>query len=715
MPLAHGMSPNEMAFRVELSALFAAMRDPGKLSSCVTSRSNRWQEWAILLGVLLFAVSFTHERFWTALPATHAIEILKIASLAIVLAALVRKVARLTMATVLLLVFLVPLTCFVGMLPLLATILLAIAALALGRRIGGKECGPGVAVIAGLGVIAGTVAWALPFPLHHPLVYLVILAATAVPLHREVALVVRESLAAWREAVEAAPVASGYSVLFIGLASIGSWIPTVQFDDLAFHLGLPSQLVALGYYRLDAHSQIWALAPWLGDVVQAIPQVLGGSEARGAVDALWFVAAAVMAFQFMGALGVPPGMCWLSTALLGSQPLLAALLGGMQAELPATAVTLALVVVVVRGQGIPPTRVACLFGILAGLMLGLKIGFVAIVVPLATWLLWNMRGRCSAKGIAAVIALICFIGGSSYAYAHAVTGNPLAPLLNGVFHSQYFSFDNLSDSRWSAAVDWTLPWQLTFHTQRYSESWDGMAGFALLGLLGAIPVAVATPRLRWPAACAIVAAVAALSAVHYFRYAFPALSILLLVCTAAVSASASLRVSTWLLGSLIVLNLAYQGTSVWTLHDGAIAQQAAFMSNTPVLQAFAPERLLIAEIRRSEPDANVVLCSRDSPFGAELAGRGFVVSWYDPELLGASVAADDDTSGAGWQSIFQRTEAQFAIASEAAMSAGLRAALADAHLVRRIGLAQLWRLPTPKSNSLGLVRKRDSAAADFRL
>jgi hypothetical protein len=558
------------------------------------------------------------------------------------------------------------------------------------------------------------VAWLLPFPLHQPLVYLIILAPTVFLLRREIKVVARNSVAGWHAAVQAAPIASACAVLFIGLASIGSWLPTVQFDDLAYHLGLPSQLVTLGYYRLDPRSQIWALAPWLGDVVQAIPQVLSGSDARGGVNAMWLAAAAALAFQFTTTLRAPASISWLSAALLASQPLFAALLGGMQAELPATVVTLALLVLAARGRTMPPARVTYLFGVLAGLLLGLKIGFIAILVPLAVWLIWNMRGRCSAKGIATAIALACFIGGSSYAYAYAVTGNPLAPLLNGVFHSHYFSPGNFSDSRWNAPIDWSLPWQLTFHTSRYTESWDGMAGFALLGLLGAIPVALAMPRFRWPAICAIVAACAALTTVHYLRYAFPALSVLLLVCTAAVSVFYSQRVGAWVLSSLIVMNLAYQGTSIWILHDGAIGSMANALSTEPVLQAFAPERLLIADVKRSEPGANVILCSRDAPFAAELAGRGFVISWYDPELLSASISADEDGSGVGWRAIFKRTEARFAITSEGTISSGLRAALTDARAVRRIGSAQLWRLPTQSAAGIDLVKSRDIAAARFQ-
>ena len=66
----------------------------------------------------------------------------------------------------------------------------------------------------------------------------------------------------------------------------------MQSDDVAYHLGLPAQLQATARYAMDARLQVWALAPWNGDVLQGVAQVLAGREARGALNALWLLVAA---------------------------------------------------------------------------------------------------------------------------------------------------------------------------------------------------------------------------------------------------------------------------------------------------------------------------------------------------------------------------------------------------------------------------------------
>ena len=324
---------------------------------------------------------------------------------------------------------------------------------------------------------------------------------------------IRDGIAAWRVAVDASPAFAALAVLVVGLASAGCWLPTVQFDDLAYHLGLPSQLAALGYYRMDVHSQIWALAPWSGDIVQAIAQLLAGQEARGAVDAFWLLAAATLTWQLAAALDSALFARWLSVALFASLPLTASLVGGMQAELPAAALSLALALTVVSAPQRATFRHVFLFALLAGFLLGLKTGFVAIILPLCVWLVWRWRGRGSWRMAAVGVALMVAVCGSSYVYAEILTGNPLFPLLNGFFHSALFNAQNLADARWSMPVRWDIAWQLTFHTHDYLEGWDGAAGFSLLGLSGAVLVALALPRLRGLTVVALAAMVAAIVAV----------------------------------------------------------------------------------------------------------------------------------------------------------------------------------------------------------
>ena len=485
----------------------------------------------------------------------------------------------------------------------------------------------------------------------------------------------------------------------------------MQFDDLAYHLGLPSQLAALGYYRMDVHSQVWALAPWSGDIVQAIAQVLAGQEARGAVDAFWLLAAAALTWQLAAALEAPLFARWLSVALFASLPPTAALVGGMQAELPATAASLALALMVATAPQGASFRQLLLFAILAGFLLGLKAGFIAIILPLCAWLAWRWRGQWSWKVIFPGVALTCMVGGSSYVYAALLTGNPLFPLLNGFFHSLLFSGPYVADSRWTAPVGWDILWQLTFHTRAYLEGWDGAAGFSLLGLSGAVIVALVLPRLRALAVAGLIAFIAAIATVHYFRYAYPALVLLTPVAVAAAAAVMPRRKATVLLIALTVLNLAYQSCSYWTLHVGGVKRTLGQWGE-PVMTRLAPERSLIQSVREQDAAANVLLCSPDTPFAAELAGRGFVTAWYDPELKLAREAADADSSGAGWRALFARTGARYAI-SNATQSAGLTAVLADAQLLRQLGSAQLWKLPH-LANANDLVRERDLALAKFR-
>ena len=121
--------------------------------------------------------------------------------------------------------------------------------------------------------------------------------------------------AAWRDAVAARPRAAGWAVVALGLGSAAAWLPTMQYDDLAYHLGLPWQLLVNGRYALDPTHQVWALAPWAGDVLQAVAQVVSGAEARSAVNLGWLLATAAGLWQVGALVGVQPWARWATLAL----------------------------------------------------------------------------------------------------------------------------------------------------------------------------------------------------------------------------------------------------------------------------------------------------------------------------------------------------------------------------------------------------------------
>lgn len=663
----------------------------------VPFRRPRLAEAFVWAGVALCAVGFATTRMWEHLPSGRAGESLLLAGLATLPAWALRRFAGLPWASALLLVFALVAVVMAGVLPALAVALLVLAAGAAGGWIAeGTRSGtadPLLAWLAGMAALATIIGWTLPLPIHQRWVYLAILLALVVLRRDAVRLQLATTREAWRDAVAAAPRAAGWSVLALGLASAGSWPPTMQFDDLAYHLGLPWQLMLHGRYALDASQQAWSLAPWAGDALQAIPQVLAHAEARGPLNLAWLAAAAAALWRLGTLLGVAPVLRWATVALYASLPLTAGLLGSMQTETPAVAVTLALAVVVLDER--LPRRVL-LGALLYGLLFALKPLHGIAATPLLLWALWRQRTALPGAGSFA-LALLAFlaVGGSSYAYAWATTGNPVLPLLNDVFQSPAFPTAGFNDARWQQGLDAMLPWSLTFDTSQYLEGWDGALGFVLVALAGAWLLAFVDRRARGLAICATLAIALPLLPLQYARYLHPGIALLLPALALALQRTLPHARATWLVAGLCALNLLFQANAYWLLHLG-IHKRAfkAAGADTPLFARYAPERVLIDAIRTRAPGSGPVLLLTH-PFHAELAGRGRTVEWYSPRLHAAATRADADASGEAWARLLRDEHIAEAILAPETLPPARRKGLERMGATREmtVGNVEWWRLP----------------------
>jgi hypothetical protein len=592
-------------------------------------------------------------------------------------------------------VWLLALVALTGVLPALAVAVVVAAATALGGGIVGRG-EPMLALLCGLALMAGALGWLLPLPVHHWWSYGLALAIALVLRWRALCDDALGAWQAWRAAVAAAPTAATWAVVVLGLASAGAWLPTLQHDDLAYHLRLPWQLLRLGYYPLDPSHQAWALAPWAGDVLQAVPQMLAHVEARSALNGAWFMATAAGLWRIGTALELAPGRRWAVLALFGSLPLVAALLGGMQTETPATALTVMLAALIVDEQA-RERRHLLAAGLLFGLLCALKPlhGFAAL--PLLGWAAWHLRDRFSARALLPAGVLAVFVAGSSYTYAWAVAGNPVLPLLNGVFRSPYFAPRDFVDARWRGGFDGDLLWDLTFDTSRYLEAWDGGVGFTLIALAGAWLLALHSGRTRALALCATGVMLLPLAAMQYGRYAHPGMVLLLPALVAALPSGLAGRTGTALLAGLCVLNLAYQGNAYWLLHTGGIKRSAGLLGrDEPLFARYAPERALARAMRgRGAADGTVLVLDPAFPYSAEFAEHGRSTGWHDPGLEAARVAADRDLSGQDWARVLRDAGVRELLLRPAALTVAQRAGLvrAGARHELTIGEAQWWRLP----------------------
>lgn len=655
----------------------------------VVARTLIWAGAAACVG------GFLVHRMWTSLPAARFGETLVLAALAVLLAWPCVRLRQWAWADALALVWCVALAVFGGLVPALAVAILVATAMTLGAMLAGAGR-PWLAGPTGAALVAGVAGWGLPFAVHRTWVYALVCAVVIMGGRHILRLQGGHAWTAWRGAVDSAPRAAAWSVVALGLASAGSWLPTMQYDDLAYHLGLPWQLLLHGRYTLDPTHQVWALAPWAGDVLHGIAQVIARAEARGALNAVWLASTAVGLWCLCARLGMRPAMRWGVLALFASLPLLTALTAGMQTELPAAAVTVALAALVFEPE--PRPRDALVIAVLTGFLLALKPLHAITALPLVGLGVWRCRSllRAVPRTAVAMPVVAAAIGGASYAYAWWIAGNPVLPLFNATFRSPCFAPQDFSDGRWSAGFDATLPWDMTFRTSAYLEGWDGGFGFVLVAFAGAVVAALTWRETRALMLCALVALLAPLVLMQYARYAFVGLVLLLPPAVAACERALSARTAAALVACVVVLNLAYQSNANWMLHTGAIKRAVGtFGQDEPLLARYAPERVLAARIRSRSANARVL--DLEGAAHAEFAGHGRTTTWYAPRWETARVQADGDASGLAWSALLRRERITDVLLRPASLTAPRRAGLQriGAHPAMTVGEAQWWRIPQP--------------------
>lgn len=644
-------------------------------------------------GVVACVTGFVAHRMWASLPWSRSAELVAIAALVALPAWALVRLRGLRWASALALAWTGALLLQSGPLPVLAVLILLAGTLALGSLLV-EARSPALAFVMGAALLAGMTGWLLPLPIHHAFVHLPVLVALVAWRRRAVRTYAAGLRRRWVDAVDAAPRPAAWAIVALGMASTGAWLPTLQHDDLAYHLGLPWQLMQHGRYALDPTHQVWALAPWAGDVLHGLAQVLARVEARGALNAAWLVAAAALLWRLSALLGLAPAQRWWTLLLFGSLPLLPVLLGGMQTETPAIAATLALAVLAFSRT--PSRRDVHAFAALAGFLFALKLVHPAAAIGLLLVGSWRLRGimRAHPRDLPLAVALFLLVGGSSYAWAMFVAGNPVLPLLNGQFQSPFYPPVDFRDARWQGAGA-ALPWMLTFDTSRYLEAWDGGFGFVLVALAGALLAALLRPGLRLAALCAIVAVAVPLSALPYARYAMPGLVLMLPVAVGATWQAAGPRVAGAVLLGLALLNVAFMPNAHWLPHTGA-AKRALLAGgrDAPLLERYAPERSVHARIRALRPSAIVLDLSGATH--AEFAGAGRTATWYAPRLHAAATAADRDRSGAAWAAVLRSQGITDVVLRPSALAparaAGLRRSGANRALT--VDDVEWWTIPS---------------------
>lgn len=582
---------------------------------------------------------------------------------------------------------------FAGPATVLAGVILLLVSMAIGGLLDRKGmASPWSNGLAGMAVVAAIVGWLLPFWVHTQHVYLVLAGAVILLCRRNLIAQVRQAAGEWQHATRDHGASVALAVLAAAVAALGLWLPTLNYDDNAAHLLLPDQLLSGGYYRLDVSSQLWAVAPWASNVLHGVAALLAAQEARAAVDALWLLFGMAGAYRLAVAIGGSARVGWISAALFASHPLSAHFASTMQVDGASAAVLLHLAADAVADKGRP--RSVLTTGALLGLLAGLKTANAIYVLPVFGWMAWSLLREGAPRKLLALVLVGAVIGGSSYAYATLVTGNPVFPLFNAVFKSPYMPAINFQDERWNAGIDWRTVWDLTFDTGRFAESYAGAAGIALLATMPGVLVELVRGKAgRWVALWFAAAGVLVFWQVQYLRYVFPAIAALSTIGLTGMARYLKPTVMYALALATVVVNFWLMPTTSWIARDNHWAKLArdGATASAAIERAVVPERALLARLVREAPEACVLMADPESPFVGGFGGRASAMGWYDPRLEQARIWADADAEGARWEQLVRAMGVTHVVGRPvpaSALSRGLERL--DLTRIESAGNAELW-------------------------
>lgn len=440
----------------------------------------------------------------------------------------------------------------------------------------------------------------------------------------------------------------------VSVACLAALFPTVNYDDTAFHLRLSTELSAYGRALFDVTTQIWSVAPHYSDLFYAVPTVMAGEDARGAVNLVLILLCTTLFARGLFALQKNATVALLATALFISCPVFFLVGTTMQSELLLTTLTVAAARTLLHRPEQRSQVFDHLLTLVAvcALMAGIKTtGAMLGVILLSAWCtLWITQfrsvepGRLQLPGLSTILYLgaAAFLALHSYVNAYIVTGNPVFPLFNGVFHSPYYAPENFVSPLYTQGPSWNGFFGMFFHTSRHLESADGVAGFQYLVMLPAALVGLWIQRKNSRLLVVVTAGIGffllLFSQQQYVRYLLPATALIawpFLGLVTLPGRTMLARPTRWLLiacvCSLTLLNLAMTKKVIWYA-DTDIRHLFVQSGRADFEQHVSAEVALNRIVNQTFGNTSRVLYDTHRPFGANLEGTPLYTNWYNPKL-----------------------------------------------------------------------------------
>lgn len=446
--------------------------------------------------------------------------------------------------------------------PSLTVLGIAASSWALGYRLSGKNedvtSGWINAVLVGAGLFATAVSVSAHYPINYPGLYGVVLWLPVLLQPRLLAVIATSSVTRVRMHRKAGHEAQWWLEVCIGTMLLVHFViglmPEVGHDALAMHLFIPGHMANRHEWGFDVSKYAWAVMPMLGDWLYTIGYMFAGETAARLLNVGCILLITILIRDFALWCGASAVGARLAMLLFLTTPLTLTESSSLFIEAPWTAFVLAgsfTIFKLVYASG-DARKHLLLSGFFLGAAVSAKAITLTVLLPLFVLLIFTCRKWWKASMTPAILLgaiLFIMIGSLPYLSAWHLTGNPIFPFFNNIFHSpQWKGADFSAPGAFVNPLRWDTLYQATFDSQKFLEAPIrlGAPGFQWVALLIPGLVCLVWGRAKVPLTLAVVGLAAIIVVFHsttYLRYIFPSLAMIAIVIGIACTKSANLRTS----------------------------------------------------------------------------------------------------------------------------------------------------------------------------
>jgi hypothetical protein len=282
--------------------------------------------------------------------------------------------------------------------------------------------------------------------------------------------------------------------------------PEVWADGYTYHLAMPADYVRLGGFPLRV--RFYDLIPQGIEMLFTMAFAFGRGSAAKLVEFAFFLAGVPLIFRVGARLGMKPLASLLVAVFYFTAPVIGLTGSSSYNDAALVFFTLAAFYLLLRWRESGAARYALAAGLAAGFCYAIKFPGVFTILAAAVFVASQAppsAGRLRSLAIFAGGAAVCVA--PWLLRALVVTGNPFAPMMNGLFPNPYF---HLSSERelaatmrsWRGIPAWRVPWELALGGRL-----DGIFG----PLLFLLPAGLAALRTRAGRLCVAAAAILSLA------------------------------------------------------------------------------------------------------------------------------------------------------------------------------------------------------------